>query len=179
MPAFQTGSACCHVWMIKATWSCSPAQKLWREIKTRPLLLLKPWITVRKCGGNNDTVIYFTDGTLPLAKESSEACLRCLDVFPGSFFSDYTRVRGGRWFTFTVASTVGATVTSPDTLIPIKAQRKAEVTKTSCEVSSHCARRPRPSAAPPRMSPALVQRFLSFYSQHFLFLSSSADQQED
>lgn len=118
------------------------------------------------------------DGTLPLAKESHEACWRCLDVFPVSFFSGYAMVRGC-WFTLTVASAVGATVTSHDTLIPIKAQRKAEVTKTSCEVSSHCARRPRPSAAPPRMSPAPVQHFLSFYSQHFLFLSSSADQQED
>lgn len=118
------------------------------------------------------------DGTLPLAKESREACWCCLDVFPVSFVSDYATVRSC-WFAFTVASTVGATVTSPDTLIPIKAQRKAEVTKSSCEARSHCARRPRPSAAPPRMSPAPVQHFLSLYSQHFLFLTSSADQQED
>lgn len=36
-----------------------------------------------------------------------------------------------------------------------------------------------PSAAPPRMSSTLVQHFLCFYSQHFLSLSSSPDQQED
>lgn len=79
----------------------------------------------------------------------------------------------GGWFTLTVAPTVGATVTSPDTLIPIKAQRKAEVIKTSCGLIVLVGH------APPRMSPALVQHFLSFYSQRFLFLSSSADQQED
>lgn len=151
--------------------------------KKRTLLVLQPWITVIKCGGNKDTVFLksVTWRRYSAAREREQKSpfdlLGCASCLPFLVIAWRSVVAAWR-FTRTVALHLlcGAAVTSHDPLIPIKAQRNAEVTKASCEVS-HCDYPPPPSAAPPRMSPALVQHFLWFYSQHFL--SSSTDQQED